>query len=71
MVISTEAWSDPAAWGILLVDIARHVAIAYQGADGRDANVVLARVKAGFDAEWTCPTDSPLRGNDDSRGDAN
>jgi Domain of unknown function (DUF5076) len=50
-------WSDPAAWGLLLVDIARHAANAY-GREGRDAAEALARIRAGFDAEWSSPTDS-------------
>jgi hypothetical protein len=50
VLLRTDAWEDPAAWGILLVDLARHVANAYGGQQG--AAQALARVKAGFDAEW-------------------
>jgi uncharacterized protein DUF5076 len=53
------AWKDPAAWGIFLVDLARHVADAYQQAEGRDRDATLKRIKAGFDAEWDLPTDTP------------
>lgn len=52
------AWKDPAAWGLLLVDIARHASRAY-AADGQDEKKVLARIRAGFDAEWGNPTDVP------------
>jgi len=52
------AWSDPAAWGLLLVDIARHAARAYER-DGRDATEALSRIREGFDAEWTSATDAP------------
>jgi Domain of unknown function (DUF5076) len=52
-------WSDPAAWGMLLVDLARHVANAYEQEEGRDRVAVLARVRAGFEAEWSSPTDRP------------
>ena len=48
-------WSDPAAWGILLVDIARHVARAYAD-EGVDYDQSLDRIKKGFDAEWSSPT---------------
>ena len=48
-------WKDPAAWGLLLVDVARHAAQAYQR-DGQDPEQVLARIRAGFDAEWSSPT---------------
>ena len=51
-------WSDPAAWGFLLVNIARHAARAYERS-GRDASEVLARIREGFDAEWSSPTDTP------------
>ena len=51
-------WDDPAAWGLLLVDIARHASQAY-AANGKDPKMVLARIRAGFDAEWGSPTDTP------------
>ncbi len=57
--LATEVWSDPAAWGLLLVDHARHVSRAYEQAHGRDADEVLRRVREGFDAEWSAPTDTP------------
>jgi len=50
-------WEDPAAWGIMLVDLARHVANAYE-ADGRgDYFEVLGKIRHMFDAEWDSPTD--------------
>ena len=52
------AWEDPAAWGLLLADIARHAALAYKR-EGRDATEVLKRIRQGFDAEWSSPTDDP------------
>lgn len=53
-------WKDSAAWGLLLVDVARHVAIAY-ASEGQEHNAVLARIKAAFDAEWKSPTDVPYQ----------
>ena len=53
-----SVWKDPAAWGLLLVDVARHVSRAY-AVDGRDEKEVLARIRAGFDAEWEKPADVP------------
>jgi hypothetical protein len=48
-------WDDPGAWGLLLVDIARHAAQAYaRNGVGRDQ--ALARIKELFDAEWSRPT---------------
>ena len=49
-------WNDPAAWGLLLVDIAQHASRAY-AANGLDEKKVLARIKAGFDAEWSHSTE--------------
>jgi len=50
-------WEDPGNWGIMLVDLARHVANAYEQ-DGRgDYFEVLARIRDLFDAEWDSPTD--------------
>jgi hypothetical protein len=59
VVLRPEAWSDPAAWGILLVDVARHLARAYEEAAGRLPTETLARIRAGFDAEWEHATDEP------------
>ncbi|HVV50438.1 MAG TPA: DUF5076 domain-containing protein [Polyangia bacterium] len=51
-------WKDPAAWGLVLVDVARHVARAYER-EGRDPAEVLKRIRQFFDAEWTSPTALP------------
>ena len=51
-------WHDPGAWGLLLVDIARHVSIAY-AKKGTDRNTALKRIRELFDAEWNNPTDEP------------
>ena len=50
------AFDDPNAWGILLVDLANHVADAY-AREGEDRDQVLARIKDAFDEEWDNPTD--------------
>jgi hypothetical protein len=55
VVISPNLWKDPAAWGLMLVDLARHVAAAYK-AQGNDPQVVLQRIRDAFDAEWGTPT---------------
>ncbi len=51
-------WQDPATWGLLLSDIARHVGQAYVR-EGREMNEVMQRIREGFDAEWEHPTDLP------------
>jgi len=57
MTLRTK-WGDPAAWGLLLVDVARHASRAY-AREGRDPAEALARIREGFDAEWSSPTDRP------------
>jgi Domain of unknown function (DUF5076) len=49
--LKTGVWDDPAAWGIMLADLARHVAEAYKQDEGRDVAATLGRIKAGIDAE--------------------
>jgi len=51
-------WKDPGAWGLLLVDVARHVALAYER-EGQSSAGVLQRIRELFDAEWDAPTDDP------------
>ena len=58
-VALTTAWKDPGAWGLMLVDIARHAAKAYER-EGFTAKEVLQRIRELFDAEWDSPTDEPL-----------
>jgi hypothetical protein len=53
-------WDDPLAWGLLLVDLARHAARAYGQLEV--CSEALARIRQGFDAEWDNPTDQPRGG---------
>jgi hypothetical protein len=59
VMLRVGAWEDPAAWGVLLVDFARHLARGYEQSVGRSPIETLARIRAGFDAEWESPTDEP------------
>jgi len=52
-----DCWDDPAAWGLLLVDIARQIAHGYCQRHGGDPASVLSRIREGLDAEWFAPTD--------------
>lgn len=56
-VITPNLWNDPAAWGLLLADVMRHLGNAYE-VEGKDKDAVIARIKAAFDAEWDEPTSS-------------
>jgi hypothetical protein len=57
VVLRTDVWPDPAAWGVVLAELARHVALAYQGRDGHDVEDALERLLAGFHAEIEAPSD--------------
>ena len=52
-------WTDPAAWGLVLADLARHVSNCYQEDAQLDPIRTLRRIKAAFDVECTAPTDDP------------
>lgn len=56
ITLSGNLWDDPAAWGLMLVDLARHVANAYES-QGQDRSQVFSRILAAFDAECRHPTD--------------
>jgi Domain of unknown function (DUF5076) len=58
VAISGNLWKDPAAWGLMLVDLAKHVANAY-AQNGADREATLNRILAGFRAEMESSTDEP------------
>jgi len=62
VTLAAELWDDPAAWGIMLVDLAKHVADAYHQSTGRETEEILNRIKVGFEAEWCSATDEPTGG---------
>jgi hypothetical protein len=57
--INTKIWEDVAAWGIMLVDIAKHIANYQSEYKGENKQDILSRIKMGFDAEWGHPTSEP------------
>ncbi|HMK73835.1 MAG TPA: DUF5076 domain-containing protein [Myxococcaceae bacterium] len=59
VTVRADAYRDPAAWGIVLADLARHVANAY-ALEGHARADALARFRAGFDAEWGFATTDPF-----------
>ena len=61
VTLSPRVWSDPACWGMMLVDLARHVAAAYEPL-GHDREATLQRIRAALDAEWNHPTDEAQQG---------
>jgi hypothetical protein len=56
VVSLVPAFEDPEAWGMMLVDLARHVAGAYE-AHGHKKADVLRKIHSMFMAEWEHPTD--------------
>ena len=52
-------WDDPGAWGLLLVDMARHTAKAYENTGGISEKEALNRIKELLDSEWNAPSDVP------------
>jgi hypothetical protein len=52
-----RAFDDPDAWGMLIADLARHVARIYAKETSLTEEVVLERVRAIFLAEMDEPTD--------------
>ena len=58
--LTTNIVGDHKAWGVLLVNLAKHVANAYQQARGTDPTQTLSGIKAAFDAEWANPATKPV-----------
>lgn len=56
VVISPNTWKEPGNWGIMLVDLAKHVSKAYSE-KGYNEQEVLTQIKQAFDAEWGFPTE--------------
>ncbi len=50
-LISSLIWEDPAAWGIVLVDLAKSLAETYSREHNMDANDAFARIFEGLGAE--------------------
>jgi hypothetical protein len=60
--LRSGAWEDPFAWGIVLADLARHIALAHQlqhPGEEADQDAFVARLLEGFHAEIENPTDEP------------
>jgi hypothetical protein len=50
-------WQEPEAWGMMLADLARHIAAAFEQSEKRDPIEMLQRIRAGFEAEIASPTE--------------
>src|SRR4051812_1245332 len=52
-----RAFDDPEAWGMLIADVARHVARIYATEKNMSEDETLARIRGIFEAEMDSPTD--------------
>jgi hypothetical protein len=52
-----RAFDDPEAWGMLMADLARHVARIYATEMNMREEETLARVRGIFESEMDAPTD--------------
>ena len=52
-----RAFDDPEAWGMLIADVARHVARIYATESNFREEETLERIRALFNAEMDSPTD--------------
>jgi hypothetical protein len=59
-------WKDPAAWGLLLADIVRHVANAHSESEGRDKAQTIQKIRQGFNAEMDKPSNKPKASGKDN-----
>ena len=56
-------WEEPSAWGVLLADLARHIAEAHAQQDDQvDAEDFLEQLRSGMEAELDGPMDE-ISGN--------
>lgn len=57
-----DAFEDPGHWGIVLTDVMRHLADAYQKSQGVAPEQTIARIQEMIEAELKSPTDKPTGG---------
>lgn len=55
--LRTGMWPDPAAWGIVLVDLARHVALAYHQSTDVPLGDAFERILVGLRTELDSPAE--------------
>lgn len=56
VTISSRLWPNPGAWGLMLVDFAKHLAKAYAH-KGFDEDEALKLIRNSMDIEWEHPTE--------------
>ena len=53
---------QPFEWGMVLVDLAHHLANGYEQMGGYDREEILGQILQGFEAEWNNRTDDATGG---------
>lgn len=56
-VSMSKVWDEPDAWGVFLVDLARHAARAYAAEKICSFDEAMGKIRTLLDAEWIRPTD--------------
>jgi hypothetical protein len=59
VTLMADIWPDPAAWGIMLADLARHVVNSYGDKPIDERARILRRIVEGFSVEIDSPSDQP------------
>jgi hypothetical protein len=62
VALHPQVWPQPAYWGIALADIVRHLALAYEQAEGRNPEQTASEILTLLLAEFQSPTDQPVGG---------
>ena len=57
-----DAYEYPGHWGIILTDVMRHLADAYQKSQGVAPGLTIARIQEMIEAELKSPTGKPSGG---------
>jgi hypothetical protein len=57
--LAADAFPDAETWGVVLADLARHLARALKDREGTDEEATLRAVRAAFEAELLAPGESP------------
>jgi hypothetical protein len=57
-VLNPGLWGDPTNWGVMLVDLARHLARGYDQMGLMDEASALRRIKQLFDLEMNSSTNT-------------
>ena len=60
--LAADAFPDAGTWGVVLADLARHLARARKDRDGQDEAATLQAVRAAFEAELLAPAEAPEEG---------